>query len=103
MSQLTDAINYINSVYNGVDGISVPLITENMTVSQYLVIINSLQIQALKLVDESIATVQAASQYIDVSVQLSLLFGVRTQLVSLYNDINAFFGGTSDTLTLTQV
>lgn len=102
MSQLSDAIKYINGVYSGVNGVSVPLITENMTVSQYLSIINSLQVQALKLVDESISAVQAAGQFVNVSAQLSLLSGLRTQLVTLYSDINSFFNGTADNLTLTQ-
>lgn len=102
MSELTDALDYVNGVYGSVNGISVPPITENMTVAEYLAIMESLQMQALKLVTDAIEATQAASQYADVSVQLSLLFGLREQLVGLYGDITAFFVGTADNLTLNQ-
>lgn len=103
MSELTDALDYVNGIYGSVDGISVPPITENMTVAEYLAIMESLQMQALQVVTEAIEATQVAGQYTDVSVQLSLLFGLRAQLVGLYSDVYSFFAGTADSLTLNQV
>jgi serralysin len=80
MPQLSDVLQSINASYGAVSGVTLPTVTETMTVSQYIAVIDTLQAQAISLLDSAIAAAIDAGRFIDVSVQLSLLRNLHAAL-----------------------
>lgn len=100
MSELSETLESINAAFAQVNGVTAPNVSENMSVSAYLAVIDQLRTLALQKVDESIRLAIDAGRFVDVTTQLTMLRGMRETLLELHADVHAALDGMAPTLTL---
>jgi hypothetical protein len=103
MSPLEEILQSINEAYAQLDGVTPVQVSTQTTVHDYLQLMDVLHAQSLKLADEAISKAIAAGQFVDTTATVTILRGLREQLVELNFKVHKNLDGLGSNLTLEQV
>jgi hypothetical protein len=100
VSELSELLVSINASFEQVPGITAPVISESMSVRNYLTTIDLLVAQTISQIDLSIKTLLEAPKEFDVSVQVMMLRGLRESLPEMSSEAHAALDPLDPGLTL---